>query len=111
MALASWGGSSAVPAYYRSPSALLHKASVIIWAFIFAYFFPAKQHFYRVEPRGFEPLTSAVRRRHDSFPEVSRACKIPANKHIISEAVFSIFQDIYYGLLHTERARQDSNLR
>ena len=51
----------------------------------------------KVEPRGFEPLTSAVQRRHDSFPEVSRACKIPANKHIISEAVFPIFQDIHSG--------------
>src|SRR5919202_587312 len=51
----------------------------------------------RVEPRGFEPLTSVVQRRHASFPEVSRACKLPANKHIISEAVFSTFQDIHLG--------------
>ena len=50
-----------------------------------------------MEPRGFEPLTSAVQKRHDSFPEVSRNCKIPANKHIISEAVFPIFQDIRSG--------------
>src|SRR5919112_5064038 len=27
------------------------------------YILPAKQHIFRVEPRGFEPLTSAVQRR------------------------------------------------
>jgi hypothetical protein len=35
-----------------------------------------------VEPRGFEALTSAVQRRHDTFPMISGACKIAANTRI-----------------------------
>src|ERR687885_1235635 len=51
-----------------------------------------------------DSLTSAVQRRHDSFPEVSRTSKIPANKHIISEAVFSRFQDIHLGCCTQSRS-------
>jgi hypothetical protein len=60
-------------------------------------YFTCKIPLLGVEPRGFEPLTSAVQRRHDSLLEVSRVYKIPANKYIISEAVFSRFQDIHSG--------------
>jgi hypothetical protein len=59
--------------------------------------FPANQYIFEVEPRGFEPLTSAVQSQHDSFPEVSRACKIPANSCILCSTVFSRFQDIHSG--------------
>jgi 5-methylcytosine-specific restriction enzyme subunit McrC len=44
--------------------------------------FPAKYTLLGVEPRGFEPLTSAVQRRHHTFPELSGACKIAANTRI-----------------------------
>jgi hypothetical protein len=37
---------------------------------------------FEVEPRGFEPLTSAVQRRRNTFPELSVACKIAANTRI-----------------------------
>ena len=50
-----------------------------------------------VEPRGFEPLTSAVQRRQDTLPEVSGACKMPANCRICPSARFSRFQEIYSG--------------
>ncbi len=39
---------------------------------------------FRVEPRGFKPLTSAVQRRILKFASVRRCSKIPANKHILS---------------------------
>ncbi len=45
--------------------------------------FTCKSAHFLVEPRGFEPLTSAVQRRQDSLPEVSGACKIPANRRIL----------------------------
>ena len=51
----------------------------------------------RVEPRGFEPLTSAVQRRQVTLPEVSGACKIAANCRICPSARFSRFQEIYSG--------------
>jgi hypothetical protein len=35
-----------------------------------------------VEPRGFEPLTSAVQRRHDTLLDLSAVCKIAANTGI-----------------------------
>jgi hypothetical protein len=58
---------------------------------------PAKQHIPRVEPRGFEPLTSAVQRRSDTFLERSRVCKIAANTLIFLVMPFSSFQEIYSG--------------
>ncbi len=36
-----------------------------------------------VEPRGFEPLTSAVQRRRDTLQKPSRVCKIAANSCIL----------------------------
>jgi hypothetical protein len=50
-----------------------------------------------VEPRRFEPLTSAVQRRHDTLPDLSRVCKRPANKRISTLWLFLIFQKIYSG--------------
>jgi hypothetical protein len=38
--------------------------------------------FVRVEPRGFEPLTSAVQRRNDTLLHLSALCKIAANRGI-----------------------------
>ena len=38
----------------------------------------------RVEPRGFEPLTSAVQRRVHTVVAVRLCSKTPANKHILS---------------------------
>ena len=50
-----------------------------------------------MEPRGFEPLTSAVQRRHDTLPDVSAVCKIPAKAVYPALALFPTFQEIYSG--------------
>jgi hypothetical protein len=47
-----------------------------------------------VEPRGFEPLTSAVQRRQDTLPGVSGVCKIPANGNFSLRTLCSSFQEI-----------------
>jgi hypothetical protein len=52
---------------------------------------------YEVEPRGFEPLTSAVQRRHDTLLDLSGVCKIVANKRISALSLFLVFQEIYSG--------------
>jgi hypothetical protein len=57
-----------------------------------------------VDPRGLEPLTSAMRGRRDSFPEVFRACKTAANHRISALALFSTFQEIYSGRCTDVRA-------
>ena len=61
------------------------------------YVSPANPHLLRVEPRGFEPLTSAVQRRQGSLLELSGVCKISANTHIFCVMPFPSFQDIYSG--------------
>jgi hypothetical protein len=38
---------------------------------------------FRVEPRGFEPLTSAVQSQGAIIVDVRRCSKIPANKHML----------------------------
>jgi hypothetical protein len=48
-----------------------------------------------MEPRGFEPLTSAVQSQYDSLLDVSRVSKIPVNSHILCLVVFARFQNIY----------------
>jgi hypothetical protein len=50
-----------------------------------------------VEPRGFEPLTSAVQRRHDALLDLSEFCKIPANSCISVLTLFPACQNIYSG--------------
>jgi hypothetical protein len=50
-----------------------------------------------VEPRGFEPLTSAVQRRYDTLQHISDVCKIAANAHISHDLLFLSFQVIYSG--------------
>src|SRR5215216_3630591 len=51
----------------------------------------------RLEPRGFEPLTSAVQKRHNTLLERSVACRIPANSRISASALFLVFQEIHSG--------------
>jgi hypothetical protein len=58
---------------------------------------PAKRHVPRVGPRGFEPLTSAVQRRHDALLELSGVCKIAANTHIFCAMPFPSVREIYSG--------------
>jgi hypothetical protein len=58
---------------------------------------PAKCWLFEVEPRGFEPLTSAVQRRRDGLQELSVACKTPANSGISVLALFAGIQDFYSG--------------
>jgi hypothetical protein len=70
-----------------------------------------------VEPRGLEPLASAMRGRLDSFLQISVACKIAANRGIYFMMLFLTFQDIYSGcctvaaqrlrLLHTHKIWDD----
>ncbi len=72
------------------------------------YALPANPHILGVEPRGVEPLTSAVQRRHDSLPEVSRACRIPANSRIPSKHLsrrFKRFTQVAARLLHISGSR------
>ena len=62
-----------------------------------SHYLPAKLRFFRVEPKGFEPLTSAVQRRPHTLLEFSGACKTPANTHISSVLLFPSVQEIYSG--------------
>jgi hypothetical protein len=50
--------------------------------------FPAKLHILRVEPRGFEPLTSAVQRRRDALRDIPGARKIAAKVRISLMTLF-----------------------
>src|SRR5215212_3370946 len=50
-----------------------------------------------VEPRGFEPLTSAVQRRSDSLLEISLVYKIPANRGICPTTLSPSVQKVYPG--------------
>src|SRR5215210_3357822 len=58
---------------------------------------PANPYTVRVEPRGFEPLTSAVQRRPDGLPELSGACKMPANCRVFGLTLSLAFREIYSG--------------
>ena len=49
------------------------------------------------EPRGFEPLTSAVQRRQHTLLEPSRVCKHFANKCISALTLFLVFQEFSSG--------------
>src|ERR671911_2393247 len=71
---------------------------------------PANSRKKGVDPRGLEPLTSAMRGRLDSFPNVSRTCKIPANRRITVLTLFSAFQEIYPGCC-TVAAQDRKNAR
>jgi hypothetical protein len=72
---------------HRLLSALLHGCCTRIPPAVsklhFGETFPAKQRIPTVEPRGFEPLTSAVQRRTLNVAVVRRCLEIPANKPII----------------------------
>ena len=61
---------------------------------------PANEHVLVVEPRGFEPLTSAVKRRLDGFPKVSRDCKTRLATRILAQNAFPHFSSHWLGLLH-----------
>ena len=58
---------------------------------------PAKRWLFEVEPRGVEPLTSAVQRRHNTLLEVSRACKLAAKARISFMALFPSVQVVDSG--------------
>jgi hypothetical protein len=63
-----------------------------------------------VDPRGLEPLTSAMRGRRGSFPNVSRTCKTAGNHRISALVHFSAFQEIYPGCC-TVAAQDRKNAR
>jgi|SRR5215203_33399 len=79
-------------------AALLHKAtSSVRLVQLSLRFLPANPCKKRVDPRGLEPLTSAMRGRHEGLQEFSGACKTPANGNILMRVLFSAFQEIYSG--------------
>jgi hypothetical protein len=55
------------PSFQESDSGCCTRTSLAFGAFIVASCFSAKRHYFEVEPRGFEPLTSAVQRRIGMF--------------------------------------------
>jgi hypothetical protein len=63
----------------------------------FALCFTCKTPHFIVEPRGFEPLTSAVQRRHYTFLDYSVVCKVAAKVHFSCTMLFLSFQVIYSG--------------
>ena len=74
----------------------------------------------RLEPRGIDPLPSAVQRRHETLLDLSGVCKMPANSCISVLVHFSAFQEIYSGcctvaaqilrLLHQHKVWDDQHL-
>src|SRR5918995_3623825 len=58
---------------------------------------PANPRKKSVDPRGLEPLTSAMRVRNEGLQGFSGACKKSANSTILMRILFSTFQDIYSG--------------
>src|SRR5829696_3281232 len=79
-------------------AALLHKAtSSVRLVQLSLRFLPANPCKKRVDPRGLEPLTSAMRERHEGLQEFSGACKTPANGSILMLVLFLAFQEIYSG--------------
>jgi hypothetical protein len=63
-----------------------------------------------VEPRGFEPLTSAVQRRLNKFTSVRRCSKIPANKHILPYELSWVFAAVRLGWRQVGVNRRQSAL-
>ena len=59
--------------------------------------FTCKPALFEVEPRGVEPLTPAVQRRHDTLPKTSEACKIPSDADLLAMMLCSSFQEIHSG--------------
>jgi hypothetical protein len=69
---------------------------------------PAKLLYLGVEPRGLEPLPSAVQRRHDALLALSGVYKTAANSCSSMLTHISAFQEIYSGcctVTATQRAR------
>src|SRR4028118_1646504 len=56
-----------------------------------------KSEFLQVEPRGLEPLASALQRRHRTLLDLSVVCKIAANKRISTLVLLLMFQQVYSG--------------
>jgi hypothetical protein len=59
--------------------------------------YPAKLPFSGVDPRGLEPLTSAMRGRCQCVVGVSRRFKTPLYKPDSRISQFSLFTDVYPG--------------
>jgi hypothetical protein len=59
-----------LPADEREAIATVKKVQVTAWTFPSICALPANSQFYRVDPRGLEPLTSAMRRRRKGFAVV-----------------------------------------
>jgi hypothetical protein len=55
---------------------------------------PANRHILEVEPRGFEPLTSAVQMRPDESATVRLHPKCAANTHILVDDIGSLVRPI-----------------
>jgi hypothetical protein len=57
---------------------------------ILSYVLPANRYIYLVEPRGFEPLTSAVQMRPDESAPVRLLPECAANAHILMLGIGSL---------------------
>jgi hypothetical protein len=60
-------------------------------------FCPSLSGILGVDPTRLELVTSAVQRRHNTLPDVSAVCKIPAKAVDSALALFPAFQEIYSG--------------
>jgi hypothetical protein len=89
-------------------------------SFCCVHVFPANRSNNGVDPRGVEPLASAMRGRRDTLLESSKACKTAANKAIPTMMLFPTFQVIDSGcgtvaaqtlrLLHPHKVQDDRYL-
>ena len=66
------------------PYRLQDEAPVKLRGFDFSFMFYSRAAPFLVEPRGFEPLTSAVQRRQDTLLALSGVCKIAAQAVIFT---------------------------
>jgi hypothetical protein len=81
-------------------SVLLHLDVVSNRSLVLGSGLSCKSPHFLVEPRGFEPLTSAVQKRQDRLPEVSGACKIPAKTPYLHVGTFLKISGYVLRLLH-----------
>ena len=68
-----------------------------LWSLFLLRVLPAKCNVLRVGLPGLEPGTSSLSEKHNTLQEVSRVCKIPANKDILLLTLFPSFPIIYPG--------------
>ncbi len=71
---------------------------------------PTNPRYFRVEPRGFEPLTSAVQKRHNTLLERSVTHRIPAKCRISASVFFPAFHEFHSGCCAVAARVDDDHL-